>query len=72
MTLTQQPARSQGIFGGIKVHTPYIWNGLGIVECYVCRECGFIEWYCQDPETIPVGAAFNTELVDVTPDSPYR
>lgn len=44
----------------------------GILEMYVCARCGFTEWYCRDPENIPIGEEFGTEKVDVSGKSPYR
>jgi hypothetical protein len=73
MTLTQHPNTIQrAFFKGNTVETPDIMSGVGTIEAYVCGKCGFIEWYCQDPEKMPIGPAYNTELVDVSSDSPYR
>jgi hypothetical protein len=46
--------------------------GLGLLELFVCRGCGLVEWYCNDPENLPIGPMYATELVDVRPASPYR
>lgn len=43
----------------------------GRLEAWVCRGCGFVEWYAQSPERIPIGEAFGTELVTV-PAPGYR
>lgn len=66
------------------VHTSF-WSGqptgtagaepqraYGILEMYVCRRCGFTEWYCRDPQNIPIGEEFGTEEIDTTPRAPYR
>ncbi len=37
----------------------------GWLEAYVCRACGFVEWYCCDPDKLPIGPEYMTELVDV-------
>lgn len=44
----------------------------GVLEMYVCRRCGFTEWFCRDPENIPIGEQYGTELIDVSPTTPYR
>jgi len=44
----------------------------GRLEAYICRQCGFVEWYCDDPTAIPIGPAYMTELVDNGPGTPYR
>jgi hypothetical protein len=46
--------------------------GSGVVEAYVCTACGLIEWYCQEPQSIPIGDQYNTEIVEYGSDSPYR
>jgi len=47
-------------------------KALGLLEVYVCRKCGFVEWYCSDPERIPIGPVYMTEDVDYESDTPYR
>ena len=37
--------------------------GRGDLLLYVCRSCGFAEWYVSDPESIPIGPDYRTELV---------
>lgn len=44
----------------------------GSLETYVCKGCGFVEWYCQDPESVPIGPEYMTELVDYDSGTPYR
>jgi|HubBroStandDraft_6_1064221.scaffolds.fasta_scaffold1655567_1 hypothetical protein len=73
MTLTARPPEvRKRLLGADTVEEPQLFDGLGIVETYVCTRCGFIEWYCQDPEAMPIGDEHNTQLVDYTPDDPYR
>jgi predicted nucleic-acid-binding Zn-ribbon protein len=45
---------------------------LGVLEAYVCRQCGFTELYARNAATIPIGVEFGTELIDVGTGSPYR
>ncbi|MGN6105742.1 MAG: hypothetical protein ACTHU0_11600 [Kofleriaceae bacterium] len=56
------------------VHTKanFLLEGHGVLEMYICARCGFIEWYCQDPESIPIGPEYMTEIIDHAPDEPYR
>jgi hypothetical protein len=44
----------------------------GYLEMYICRKCGFVEWYCSDPEHIPIGPQFMTETIDYGGEGPYR
>jgi hypothetical protein len=41
---------------------------LGRFEAYVCRACGFTDLYCVDPEAIPIGPEYGTELCDASAD----
>ena len=45
---------------------------VGTLEAYVCRACGFVEWYCLDPEALPIGPEYMTEEIDVGSSDPYR
>jgi hypothetical protein len=55
-----------------KVETPQLHQQRGIVETYVCKKCGFMEWYCQDPEDMPIGPEYMTDVVDVAGKTAYR
>jgi hypothetical protein len=44
----------------------------GFLEMYICRKCGLVEWYCNDPENIPLGPQFMTEDVSYEGEGPYR
>jgi hypothetical protein len=44
----------------------------GLLETYICTSCGFVEWYCNDPESIPIGPEYMSEIVDVGGGPPYR
>lgn len=46
--------------------------GLGMFEVFICKQCGFAEWYCHAPEEIPIGPEYMTEEVDAGGDGPYR
>lgn len=47
-------------------------RGLGLLEVYVCKKCGLVEWYCNDVEHIPIGPRYMTEDIDYEPGDPYR
>ena len=72
MYLTYTPARRLGwLFKSviaIEVENP----GHGLLETYVCRTCGAVEWYCADAENIPAHPHLMSELIDYAGDSPYR
>ncbi|MCX5742425.1 MAG: hypothetical protein NT062_08010 [Proteobacteria bacterium] len=47
--------------------------GMGLLEMYICKKCGFVEWYCVDVERIPAHPALMTEDIDYEADvPPYR
>jgi hypothetical protein len=61
------------IMPGNRVHSiPLLEDLHGMFETYICVSCGYIEWYCHDPESIPIGPEYMTELVDHEADAPYR
>jgi hypothetical protein len=37
--------------------------GHGPLYLYVCRRCGFCQWYAQNPESIPVSEGQRTRLI---------
>lgn len=42
----------------------------GVLEAHVCRACGFVDWYALDPQEIPIGPEYGTELVGTAPQAP--
>ena len=40
----------------------------GVLKMYVCRDCGYTQWFADNPRNIPIGKDFMTKLV-VGPDS---
>jgi hypothetical protein len=61
------------LFKGSTVSQPKLsQQSCGTLEAYVCAGCGFLEWYCQDPETIPIGPEFMTDAIDYDSPTPYR
>jgi len=73
MAVPLPPAKSpKRRFSGNNVAEPKPSRGAGTLELYVCSGCGFVDWYCVDPEKIPIGPEYMTEIVDLAPGSPYR
>jgi predicted nucleic-acid-binding Zn-ribbon protein len=33
----------------------------GLLVMYVCRDCGYTEWYALDPKSIPIGPEWKTK-----------
>jgi hypothetical protein len=72
MTATHVPNVSEKLlFRGNEVFVPNIKSGLGVLEMYICAGCGFVEWYCQNPEAIPIGPEYMSDVVDYE-HAPYR
>src|SRR5258705_1909024 len=62
MTVTQPPRTVEKMFGtGNNVYTPDPRYGAGVLEVYTCLGCGLVEWYCQDPQKIPIGPEHMTD-----------
>jgi predicted nucleic-acid-binding Zn-ribbon protein len=38
-------------------------HGHGPLYLYICRSCGFSQWYAKNPETIPISAGHRTRLI---------
>lgn len=47
-------------------------GGVGYLEAYVCRRCGFTEIYCTHPEQLPIGPEHGTELLEYPIEGPLR
>lgn len=72
MALSYPRKVALGFWSAGEVNPVEISEGVGVLETYVCAACGFVEWYCQDPDRIPIGPEYMSDVVDYTPDSPYR
>ena len=47
--------------------------GHGPLTMYVCRRCGYVQWFARDPMDIPIGDEFRTRLIQgPEDDGPYR
>jgi hypothetical protein len=38
-------------------------HGHGPLYLYVCRACGFCQWYAKNPENIPISEGHQTRLI---------
>jgi hypothetical protein len=65
-------AKDKWIFKGKNVHPPLARHLRGLLETYVCWQCGHVEWFCNDPTQIPIGPEFMADLIDYSPKEPYR
>jgi hypothetical protein len=74
MTATFDPERrAKWLFPGKAIDPrPTVERSHGMYETYICTGCGFVEWYCHDVTSIPIGPEYMTELVDHEADEPYR
>ena len=72
MYVTHAPTTHRGwILSNVNPIAPES-GGLGLLETYICRSCGFVEWYCSDVERIPAHPHLMSELIDYESDTPYR
>ena len=44
----------------------------GLIARYICSGCGFVELFCEDPESIPIGPEYMSDVVDYGGTKPYR
>ena len=44
----------------------------GLIARYICCGCGFVELFCEDPESIPIGPEYMSDIVDYGSSKPYR
>lgn len=48
-------------------------HGHGALSMYVCRGCGYVQWFARDPGDIPVGDEYSTRIVSgKDKEGPYR
>ena len=51
-------AETRWIMEGRNLKYPY-----GVLSMYTCRRCGYTEWYADNPEEIPIGKDYKTEII---------
>lgn len=67
MAVTYEP---RWVMPGRNPSHPY-----GPLRIYVCRGCGYAQWFASDPQAIPVGEQHKTRLIRGPrpgEDGPYR
>ena len=48
-------------------------HGHGTLMIYVCRGCGYAQWFARDPMSIPIGDSHGTRLIKVpNSEGPFR
>ncbi|HUQ03261.1 MAG TPA: hypothetical protein VM261_12250 [Kofleriaceae bacterium] len=74
MYVTHRPTSNKGFFATTIEPIGIARTGVGLLETYICRKCGFVEWYCVDVETIPAHPHLMSEEIDYADrgDGPYR
>ena len=46
---------------------------VGKLMLYVCRKCGYTQWFARSPEKIPIGEEYQTKLIQGRPpQGPFR
>jgi predicted nucleic-acid-binding Zn-ribbon protein len=74
------PSYGQGAIGAKPYPVPItvqqsFWRGtqaIGAFETFICRACGYTEWYAGDPAAIPVDEASGIRLLDNSPKATLR
>jgi hypothetical protein len=52
---------------------PIDQDGHGRLALFVCRQCGFSQWFTADPQTIPIKGEYLTRIIKgPEPEGPYR
>jgi hypothetical protein len=45
----------------------------GLLVAYICRRCGYLQWFADKPDEIPIGKRYKTRLVrGPSPRGPFR
>lgn len=72
MYLTYPPSVTRGFLKSRADQIDIRHDGVGLLEAYVCRKCGAVEWYCSDAKDIPAHPHLMSEDIDYEGESPYR
>lgn len=74
MYVTYMPAKEKGFFSNSVAPIAIEQAGVGLLETYICKKCGAVEWYCVDVEKIPVHPHLMSEEIDYAKrgEGPYR
>ncbi len=45
----------------------------GELKYYMCRQCGYLQWFVDQPQEVPIGDDYRTRLIEgVERKGPYR
>lgn len=44
----------------------------GTLKFYMCRRCGYLQWFVEKPAEVPIGDQYRTRLVKGGKKPPYR
>ena len=44
----------------------------GPLKTYVCRKCGYVQWFAEGPGDIPVGEEYMTRIIEGPEPGAYR
>lgn len=74
MYVTHTPTKYRGWFANTVNELEIEKAGVGLLETYICKKCGAVEWYCVDVEKIPVHPHLMSEEIDYAKrgEGPYR
>jgi hypothetical protein len=72
MYITHAPTVIDGWLGRRPGEVEVENTGHGLLETYICRKCGAVEWYCIDVDRIPIHPHLMSEAIDYESGSPYR
>jgi hypothetical protein len=74
MYVTHAPTQNKGFFSSTVNELQIEKTGVGMLEVYICKKCGFVEWYCLDAEKLTAHPHLMSEDVDYDAGQagPYR
>ena len=74
MYVTHTPTKYEGWFANRAWEVEIEKKGVGLLETYICKKCGFVERYCIDVHKIPLGPHTMSEEIDCAApgEGPYR
>jgi hypothetical protein len=65
-------AKKESFWSGKETDRPTPDQRIGELAQYVCRACGYVQWFASAPQRIPIGDKHRTSLVKGTKEQPYR
>jgi hypothetical protein len=71
LSVTYEHTSRVTVFRGRRVREVNVHDPVGILEAYVCRQCGYTEFYTREADKIPTSPEYATELFEAGGE-PYR